>query len=121
MENLQILSLKGDDHALTIAWSDGVTHRLTWRLLRDRCPCATCRDRQVRGAADSLSGELPAAPDLLPILSPAEAQPLRVTAMKPVGNYAYGIDFSDGHTTGIYSLEYLRELGEEAEANTNRR
>jgi DUF971 family protein len=34
--------------------------------------------------------------------------------MKPVGNYAYGIHFSDGHTTGIYSLDYLRELGEEA-------
>ena len=32
--------------------------------------------------------------------------------MKPVGNYAYSIDFSDGHDTGIYALERLRELGE---------
>jgi DUF971 family protein len=33
--------------------------------------------------------------------------------MKPVGNYAYSIDFSDGHNTGLYTLEFLRELGSE--------
>lgn len=38
-------------------------------------------------------------------------EPLRIAAMKPVGNYAYSIDFSDGHDTGIYTLETLRELG----------
>jgi DUF971 family protein len=32
--------------------------------------------------------------------------------MKPVGNYAYTIAFSDGHDTGIYTFELLRELGE---------
>jgi DUF971 family protein len=31
--------------------------------------------------------------------------------MTPVGNYAYGIAFSDGHDTGIYTVDYLRELG----------
>jgi DUF971 family protein len=50
----------------------------------------------------------------LPVLSLAEAQPLRITAMDPVGRYAYGIHFSDGHNTGIYTLESLRELGEDA-------
>lgn len=44
-----------------------------------------------------------------------EARPLTVQSMVPVGNYAYGIDFSDGHTTGIYRLEFLRELGEESD------
>ena len=33
--------------------------------------------------------------------------------MTPVGRYAYSIDFSDGHDTGIYTLESLRELGHE--------
>jgi DUF971 family protein len=47
----------------------------------------------------------------LTILSPAETQPLRIAAMQPVGNYAYSIDFSDGHDTGIYTLELLRRLG----------
>ncbi len=49
---------------------------------------------------------------LLPILTAAEAAPLTIAAMKPVGRYAYGIDFSDGHDTGIFTLESLRELGQ---------
>jgi DUF971 family protein len=31
--------------------------------------------------------------------------------MQPTGRYAYSIHFSDGHDTGIYTLELLRELG----------
>jgi DUF971 family protein len=51
---------------------------------------------------------------MLPIITDAETRPLRIVAMKPVGNYAYSIDFSDGHDTGIYTLETLHELGDEA-------
>ena len=49
----------------------------------------------------------------LPVLSAAEARPLVIEDMKPVGSYAYTIAFSDGHNTGIYTLEHLRELGRE--------
>jgi DUF971 family protein len=48
---------------------------------------------------------------VLPVLSAGERQPLRITAMHPTGRYAYSIHFSDGHDTGIYTLELLRELG----------
>jgi len=75
-----------------------------FRELRDACPCATCREK--RNAP-------PASPLQLPIISAAETQPLRITGMKPVGNYAYSIEFSDGHNTGIYTLETLRQLGQE--------
>ncbi len=123
MSQLTPVSLKSVDDALLIAWSDGVTHRLTWRQLRDACPCATCRDeREQSGVGSATAGPAagaaatdaqPApASDLLPVLSLAEAQPLRVRSMKPVGNYAYSLDFTDGHTTGIYTLEHLRQLGE---------
>jgi DUF971 family protein len=44
------------------------------------------------------------------VLAAAELVPLTVTAMRPVGQYAYAIDFSDGHSSGIYTLEYLHEL-----------
>jgi DUF971 family protein len=47
---------------------------------------------------------------LLPVLTPQEALPLTVVGMTPVGQYAYSIEFSDGHSSGIYTLEYLREL-----------
>ncbi len=95
-----------ESNRLRITWSDGQTRDYSLRELRDKCPCATCREK--RNAP-------PPSPLQLPILSAAEAQPLRITAMKPVGNYAYSIDFSDGHNTGIYTLESLRELGQEAE------
>ena len=92
------------DNRLRITWSDGHVRDYRLRELRDKCPCATCREK--RNAP-------PPSPMLLPIISAAEAQPLRIAAMKPVGNYAYSIDFSDGHNTGIYTLESLRELGSE--------
>ncbi len=95
-------SLKGDKEALVVHWSDGVVHRIPWRTLRDRCPCATCRQKRSEPAP------------VFNILKPEEAGPVRATGMYPVGNYAYQIDFSDGHKTGIYSLELLRELGEES-------
>ena len=92
-----------DEQRLRIAWSDGQRRLYRFRELRDACPCATCREK--RGAEPS-----PAA--LLPVLSAGEAQPLKVIGMKPVGNYAYSIAFIDGHDTGIFSFELLRELGQ---------
>jgi DUF971 family protein len=40
---------------------------------------------------------------------PADVRPLRI---QPVGRYAIQIDWSDGHTTGIYPFRRLRELCE---------
>ena len=87
---------------LRIDWSDGRATEYTVRQLRDACPCATCREKRTQ----------PPPATLLPVLKPGEAAPLRITGMTPVGNYAYAIAFSDGHDTGIYSFERLRELGE---------
>jgi DUF971 family protein len=96
-------SLKNVGDALEITWSDGRTQRISWRKLRDACPCATCRVERSK----------PAKPQpLLAVLSPAEARPLAPASMRPVGNYAYAISFSDGHSSGIYSLELLRQLGD---------
>jgi DUF971 family protein len=97
------LELRGENR-LHIEWSDGVKHEITLALLRSRCPCATCREQ--RSQPPKPSGGLQ-------VISMAEARPLKVNGMRPVGNYAYSIAFSDGHDTGIYTLEFLRELGTE--------
>lgn len=89
---------------LRIHWNDGRTREYTYRELRDKCPCATCREK--RNAPPPPSTQLP-------IITDAQIAPLRITSMKPVGNYAYSIDFSDGHDTGIYTLENLREWGQD--------
>ena len=34
-----------------------------------------------------------------------------------MGNYAVKLGFSDGHDTGLYSWEYLHELGEKQESS----
>jgi DUF971 family protein len=96
-----------DDSVLQIIWSDGRKRRYTFRELRDRCPCAVCqveRDEKARNAQ---------ATPLLPVLKPTELRPLRIERMTPVGTYAYSIAFSDGHRTGIYTFELLRELGQD--------
>jgi DUF971 family protein len=40
-----------------------------------------------------------------------------VKAIEPVGMYAVKFVFSDGHDTGIYSWDYLYELGAKQESN----
>jgi DUF971 family protein len=96
-----------EDGRIEIAWSDGVCRVHSPQELRNACPCATCRERRTAE---------PQQQSMLRVLSLEETEPLLVTGMKPVGQYAYSIDFSDGHGTGIYLFEYLRELGREGQA-----
>jgi DUF971 family protein len=41
---------------------------------------------------------------------------VKITALERVGNYAVRIVFDDGHDTGLYSWDYLHELGHEQAA-----
>ena len=43
-----------------------------------------------------------------------------ITSVEPVGHYAIRILFDDGHDTGIYTWEYLFELGEQREERWQR-
>jgi DUF971 family protein len=92
----------GDDQLL-IEWNDGQRFQYRVSHLREHCPCATCREKR-KGEQQQSTAELP-------VLSLQEARPLTILGMKPVGNYAYGIQFSDGHDSGIFTFEFLRELG----------
>jgi DUF971 family protein len=96
------------DGSLIIDWSDAQVRRYPVRKLRDSCPCATCREK-TRAAATKPLG--------LPILKSEELQPLKIENMRPVGSYAYNISFSDGHHSGIYSLELLLQLGSDVKQN----
>jgi DUF971 family protein len=92
---------------IEISWSDGTQTRWTAAELRKQCPCATCREkRQAEGSeAKSKGGGMG-----LPVLSAAEARPLEIESMRPVGSYAYGIAFSDGHHSGIFTFPMLRRV-----------
>lgn len=96
---------KTDDRRLRIVWSDGIEQTISFRTLRDGCRCATCMEKREKEITN------PAPAGMLPVLSPAEARPLDIEKMHPVGNYAYNIHFSDGHSSGIYTFEMLRKTG----------
>ena len=83
--------------ALRIAWGDGATFTYPVRGLRLSCACAHCVD------------EWTGANLLDPLSVPDDIHPL---AIHSVGRYAIAIEWSDGHDTGIYSFERLRELAD---------
>jgi DUF971 family protein len=100
---LRPVSLKREGDGLKIEWSDGVATFTTWRHLRANCPCAACIEERAKP------------PNPFRVLTPQEvaAGAPEPVAMKPVGFYAYQITWNDGHATGIYPVEKLRQLGEE--------
>lgn len=85
--------------ALEIGWADGTYAVLPLRFLRKYCPCAGCQgERDLLGRTR------------LPIVQTTYDGPITATGAELVGNYALRIDWSDGHSTGIYTFAYLREL-----------
>jgi len=95
---------KTDGRSLFIAWSDSVEQTIPFTALRKGCRCANCmkkREQEIQS---------PEPANALPVLSAAEARPLDIEQMHPVGNYAYNIHFSDGHSAGIFTFEMLRKF-----------
>ena len=96
-EHIAISKSKG----IKIDWKDGHTSEYGLQYLRDKCPCASCTGAH---------GTPPRVPE-------AEAGPfqmykpaLKMLGVDPVGNYAIRINWSDGHSTGIYSYDHLRQI-----------
>jgi DUF971 family protein len=85
---------------LLISWRDGHETAYDLDLLREICPCVTCRGgHEFMGPAHD--------PDVL-TLTPARSYELE--KMELVGNYAIQLWWDDGHNTGIYTWDYLRRM-----------
>ena len=96
MENIRVRDIaQFDPRTLAISWTDGVVGKYDVVELRRRCPCATCIDEWTHQQR------------LKPQDVPDTVRPVRIDS---VGSYALKIDFSDGHTTGIYTFPMLRAL-----------
>ncbi len=81
--------------ALRIKWQDGHESLYPVRLLRLACRCARCVE-EFTGRALLSSDNVP-----------EDVKPLRIA---PVGRYAIQFSWSDGHDSGIYTFEHLRDL-----------
>jgi DUF971 family protein len=103
------LDLKRDEK-LEILWKDGLRSVYTLSYLRSMCPCAVCKTVREGRDPHSLISPERAKKVSLTILPGNYSKPLSVVKAQMVGNYAIQIDWSDEHTSGIYSFEYLRSI-----------
>ena len=90
------LRLDNGSRSLALEWTDGSSHTLAYRTLRERCRCAECRSLAQRGI-DIESGV-----------------DVGVGEAVPYGPNALQLVFSDGHSRGIFPFAYLRELALDA-------
>ena len=87
-----------------ITWADGHSSHYDFGYLREHCPCATCNEERDKKGQFASSPSTQFAP--LPMFKPKA----RAQSATQVGNYAIQISFTDGHSAGIYSYEYLRSI-----------
>jgi len=87
------------EKGLTVEWDDSATTFYPCDLLRRMSP-----------SADSKQTREDLQQNPLAILPSSKGGPITIEDAQIVGNYAIRFTFSDGHTAGIYSWEYLRSL-----------
>lgn len=86
---------RANQYDVKIIWNDGHESIFPARPLRLACPCATCVEEMTGRAL------------LHPEMVPQDVHPLGIQL---VGRYGIQINWSDGHHTGIYAFQRLREL-----------
>jgi ATP-binding protein involved in chromosome partitioning len=102
------LEIQRRPSGLFLRWSDQSSGEIPAHTLRQGCPCAECRE--MRGDT-SHQKPLAAKKSLLRVIEHTRDEELRIEKIWAVGNYALGIAWGDGHNSGIYRYELLRELG----------
>ena len=80
--------------ALIVKWKDGAAAEIPWATLREACPCAECAN--LHGDADPLRLKL--------------APNTQLVGVEYVGNYAVQPRCGDGHSAGLFTWNYLRQL-----------
>jgi DUF971 family protein len=88
------ITLHQKSRVLEISFSDGMRFELPYEFLRVYSPSA-----EVRGHGPGQE------------VLQAGKKEVEILDLEPVGTYALQPRFSDGHATGIYSWDYLHELG----------
>lgn len=86
---------RANQHDVKIVWRDGHVSVYPAHELRLACPCAGCVD-EVTGVVRVIASSVP--------------QDVHPVAIDLVGRYAISIHWSDGHHTGIYAFDLLRNL-----------
>jgi len=96
---MRVTDVQHIGNELAIRWEDESESFIPLEKLRRGCPCAGCR-----GETDIL-GNLYKSPEKS---LPAAAFDLK--RLVPVGGYAIQLFWADGHNSGIFSFDYLRQM-----------
>lgn len=86
-------------YLLRLEWADGFAATITTEELRKACPCAHCKGETIMGRMV-----------VAPALTTFKPGMYEIEGINPVGNYAIQVGWRDGHNTGIYPWELLREV-----------
>lgn len=86
---------------LAIKWEDGGESFVSLEKLRRHCPCAGCK-----GETD-IMGNVYKTPE-----KPLDPRAFQLVRLANVGTYAVQPFWADGHSTGIYSFDYLRNVAD---------
>ena len=86
---------------LAIKWEDGSESFIRLETLRRHCPCAGCK-----GEVD-IMGNLYKNPD-----RPLRPEAFLLRKLSPIGGYAIQPTWGDGHATGLFSFDYLKQLAD---------
>ncbi len=86
------------DEGVTITFVDGHVAGFSIMELRLGCPCAPCRHLRDQGE------------EVWP--RPGAPTPLRITDASPHGAWGIQLTWNDGHATGIFPFEALRDSSE---------
>ncbi|AOG22499.1 gamma-butyrobetaine hydroxylase-like domain-containing protein [Acidovorax sp. RAC01] len=93
------ITVHGQSRVLEVAFSDGAAFRIPFELMRVYSPSA-----EVQGHGPGQE-----------VLQTGKRE-VTLVNLEPVGNYAVKPTFSDGHDSGIFSWDYLYELGQQQDA-----
>jgi len=94
------------DQVITIDWDDGQRNIYFAEKVRQLCPCASCKED---GEQDKKKSPF----KILDVKNPTPNY-INFLSWELIGRYAIRFSFNDRHNTGIYTFEYLREIGESA-------
>lgn len=94
------IRLRSASRLLLVTFDDGAHYELPCEYLRVFSPSA-----EVRGHGPGQE-----------VLQTGKAE-VGITQVEPVGHYAVKLVFDDGHDSGLYTWDYLYELGRDYESN----
>lgn len=94
--------LNDTSQTLEITWGDQHHSSYPLKYLRAECPCATCRTERQEAKKDTNPFRV--------LTTGVKPESWQIADLQQVGRYALQFRWGDGHSTGIYSFEYLRTL-----------